>query len=62
MKTIEGTIADELLRRISERLTDLELKATTYILERDEYATTIGQIEALRWCKEEVRTLEEKLL
>jgi hypothetical protein len=59
---IEGTITEELTRLISERLTGVEEKVTTHILDRDEYTVSIGQIEALRWCKEEVRALEEKLL
>lgn len=59
---IQGTVTEELDRLITERLTDLEAKVTTHILERDEYTVSIGQIEALRWCKEEVRALEEKLL
>ena len=59
---IEGTIAEQLLHLIEERLTGVEEKVTTHILDRDEYTVSIGQIEALRWCKEEVKALEQKLL
>lgn len=60
--SIEGTLSGELLRLISERLSDIEIKTTSHQLEQREYDLSLGQIEALRWCKEEIRALEEKLL
>lgn len=59
---IQSTITEEILKRIEERLKAIEDKVTSHPLERDEYILSLGQIEALRWCNEEVRSLNDKLL
>ena len=62
INTIEGSFSDELNKRVSGRLEDLEEKVSSVILDRDDYSHTLGQIAALRWCKEEIRDLADKLL
>ena len=57
---IEGTFSAELSSMLEKRKDDLEEKVTSHILEKDDYPYSLGYLHALRWCIEELGTLEKK--